>query len=126
MRAHEFIFESDKAANGKRLSSTQQDSIKGAISLPDASMNKANGSPYMAWRFGIAMAGSPDFPTPDNGAMAGDPILTTYTDVDLEIINKAAEAVGVGKINKITRNTSSELKTTQTASPINPFKGYKK
>ena len=126
MRAREFIVESDSPANGKAFAPGHMDAIKGAISMPDLSINKSSGSPYLAWRFGIAMAGAPDYPTPPVGPMAGDPLLCTYTDVELEIINKAAKSVGAGRVNRLSSNRSTELSNTQKQSPIQPFKGYKK
>lgn len=126
MRAKEFIFEADTPADGKKFPQELINPMKGAISLPDVSQNKSNGSPYLQWRFGIAMAGAPDYPTPPVGPMAGDPLLCTYTDVELEIINKAAKMVGAGRVKKLTNNRSEELDNTQIVSPINPFKGYKK
>jgi len=68
MRANEFIVETkygaaeDVAADGNKLAPGQASAIKGAISMPDISQNKQGGSPYAQWRFGIAMAGSPDYP----------------------------------------------------------------
>lgn len=126
MRAREFITESDHPADGKKFAPGQMDAIKGAISMPDISMNKSNGSPYLQWRFGIAMAGAPDYPTPPVGPMAGDPLLATYTDAELEIINVAAKSVGAGRIKKLSSNRSTELSNTNKTSPLQPFKGYKK
>lgn len=126
MRAREFITEGDRPADGKKFAPGQMDAIKGAISMPDISMNTANGSPYLQWRFGIAMAGAPDYPTPPVGPMAGDPLLCTYTDAELEIINKAAKSVGAGKIKKLSSNRSTEMSNVQKVSPIKGFKGYKR
>jgi len=130
MRAKEFISEakfgtaSDIHANPKKLAKSHYSAIKGAISMPDISQNKQSGSPYMQWRFGIAMAGAPDFPTPPAGAFAGDPLLATYTDVDLEIINAAAKFVGAGAVNKLTDNRSTEADYVHKTSPVKGFKGY--
>lgn len=126
MRAKEFIVEiRDGQADGKKFPDGQMDAIKGAISMPDISLNKSNGSPYLQWRFGIAMAGAPDYPTPPVGPMAGDPLLATYTDVELEIINKAAKSVGAGRVKKLSSNRSTEMSNTNKVSPIKAFKGYK-
>jgi hypothetical protein len=125
MRAREFIFEADKPANGNAFPEGQMDAIKGAISMPDISINKSNGSPYLQWRFGIAMAGAPDYPTPPVGPMAGDPLLATYTDVELEIINTAAKSVGAGRIKKLSTNRSTEMSNVNKTSPVKAFKGYK-
>ena len=91
MRAREFVAEAkfgsaaDVPASAKKMPNHHATALKGMISMPDISMTKQGGSPYTQWRFGIAMAGAPDFPTPAAGAFAGDPLLATYTDVELEI-----------------------------------------
>jgi hypothetical protein len=130
MRAREFVAETrygnagDKPANAKLMAKSAVTAIKGAISMPDLSQNKQGGSPYLQWRFGIAMAGAPDYPTPPVGAVSGDPLLATYTDVDLEIINSAAKMIGVGEVKKLTDNRSSEHEAVHRVSPVRPFAGY--
>ena len=130
MRAKEFISETkygsaaDIHADPKLLAKSQVAAIKGAISMPDISQNKQSGSPYMQWRFGIAMAGAPDFETPPAGAIAGDPLLATYTDVDLQIINAAAKSIGAGEVKKLTNNRSHESDSVNKVSPVKGFKGY--
>lgn len=130
MRAREFVIEAkygaavDVPANAKKLPRSHQSAIKGAISMPDISQTKQGGSPYTQWRFGIAMAGAPDYPTEPAGAFAGDPLLATYTDADLAIINAAAKMTGAGEVKKITDNRSTEAEGVHKVSPINSFKGY--
>ena len=130
MRAREFVAEQrfgaakDVPAAGHKLPKSQQSAIKGAISMPDISQTKQGGSPYTQWRFGIAMAGAPDYPTEPAGAFAGDPLLATYSDVDLDIINAAAKSVGAGRISKITDNRSTEADYVNKTSPIKGFQGY--
>ena len=130
MRAREFVAEAkfgsaaDVPANGKKLPKSQHSAIKGAISMPDISSNKQGGSPYTQWRFGIAMAGAPDYPTPPAGAFAGDPLLATYSDADLKIINAAAKSVGAGRVSKLTDNRSTEADYVNTTSPVQGFRGY--
>lgn len=125
MRAREFIFEGhDEPANGDKFAEEHMAASPGAVSMPDISDNKASGSPYKGWRFGIAMAGAPDFPTPPVGAMAGDPLLTCYTDVDMEIIQSARDFTGAGRINKLNKQTSHEIKSVNKVSPVKGFKGY--
>ena len=132
MRAREFVAEAkfgsaaDVPASAKKMPKSHVSAIKGAISMPDISMTKQGGSPYTQWRFGIAMAGAPDFPTPPAGAFAGDPLLATYTDVDLEIINAAAKSVGAGRVTKLTDNRSTEADYVHKTSPVKGFKGYKR
>ena len=92
--------------------------LKGAVSMPDISINKQNGSPYAQWRFGVAMAGAPDYPTEPAGAFAGDPLLTTYSDVELEMVNAAAKQVGAGHAQKWSNKRSEEIPTTYKQSPV--------
>jgi hypothetical protein len=130
MRAREFVSEatfgnaSDVPANAKKLPKSHDSAIKGMISMPDISQTKQGGSPYTQWRFGIAMAGAPDYPTPSAGAFAGDPLLATYTDTDLEIINAAAKSVGAGRVSKLTDNRSTEADYVHKVSPVKGFQGY--
>ena len=118
MRANEFIIEADVGANANDLPGDQVAAIKGAISMPDVSINKSNGNPYTNYRFGIALAGAPDFPTKAAGAFAGDPLLSTYTDEELAMINSAAKMVGAGRVKKLSSNRSTELSNTQKISPV--------
>ena len=130
MRAREFIRETryghagDVPANGQKLPRSQYTAMKGLISLPDLSQNKQGGSPYMQWRFGIAMAGAPDVPIEPAGVFAGDPLLATYSDAELEIVNAAARMIGAGEIRKVTDNRSHEADWVQKTSPIKGFRGY--
>jgi hypothetical protein len=130
MRAREFVIETkygsaaDVPASAEKLPKSHKSAIKGAISMPDISQTKQGGSPYTQWRFGIAMAGAPDFPTPPAGAFAGDPLLATYTDEDLKIINAAAKSVGAGEVKKLTDNRSTEAEHVHKVSPVKAFRGY--
>ena len=109
--------------NTEKLSPDQQAAIKGAVRFPGLNMN--TGSAYLNYRFGIAMAGAPDFPTKAAGAIAGDPLLSSYTDAELEIINSAAKMVGAGKVKKLSSNRSEELSNTQVVSPVRKKKKNK-
>jgi hypothetical protein len=130
MRAREFVTETkygaakDVPADAKKLPKSQRSALKGAISMPDISQTKQGGSPYTQWRFGIAMAGAPDYPTPPAGAFAGDPLLATYSDADLKIINAAAKSVGAGEVKKLTDNRSTEADWVNKTSPVTGFGGY--
>lgn len=130
MRAYEFITEAkfgsakDIHADPKLLAKSQVAALKGAISMPDISQTKQGGSPYAQWRFGIAMAGAPDYPTPPAGALAGDPLLTTYTDAEYDIIVAAAKMIGAGSVNRITPNDSSENPLVNKVSPVKGFPGF--
>lgn len=132
MRASEFISEArfgsakDVPADSSKLPRSHKSAIKGAISMPDISQNKQGGSPYTQWRFSVAMAGAPDYPTEPAGAFAGDPLLSTYSDVDLEKVNAAAKMVGAGKVNQITDNRSREADFVNKTSPVKGFQGYQR
>ena len=130
MRAREFISEAkygnaaDVPANARKMPKSQVSAMKGLISMPDISQNKQGGSPYTQWRFGIAMAGAPDYETDPAGAFAGDPILATYSDAELEIANAAARMVGAGELKQLSNNRSHEADWVQKNSPVKGFKGY--
>lgn len=130
MRAKEFVAEAkfgsaaDVPAIGSKLPKGQQGPMKGALSMPDISHNKQGGSPMVQWRFGIALAGAPDYPTEPAGALAGDPLLIAYSDVELEMVNAAAKMVGAGRVNKVTDNRSTEPDYVNKSSPVKGFKGY--
>lgn len=130
MRAKEFVTEQqygsavDVPATGRKLKRSQHSAMKGLVSMPDISQNKQGGSAYTQWRFGIAMAGAPDYPTEPAGAFAGDPLLATYSDVDMDIINAAAKSVGAGRVNKLTDNRSTEADYVNKTSPVQEFGGY--
>jgi hypothetical protein len=132
MRAREFVVEAkfgsaaDVPAMAQKLPKDHQSAMKGVLSMPDISHNKQGGSPMTQWRFGIALAGAPDYPTEPAGAFAGDPILTTYSDVELEMVNAAAKMVGAGRVNKLTDNRSTEADHVYKTSPLKGFKGYKR
>ena len=121
MRAREFINETDHHSDSKKLDASQAAALKGGISMPGISINKSNGSPYEQYRFGLALAGAPEFPTQAAGAIAGDPLLATYTDAELEIINAAAKMVGAGQVRRFTSNRSEELSNTNTVSPVSDW-----
>ena len=118
MRANEFIAEDVPGANPAELQPDVVAAIKGAISMPAISMNKSNGSSYMQYRFGLAMAGAPDYPTRAAGAFSGDPLLSTYTDAEIDIINAAAKMVGATPMKKLSSNRSEELSNTNKISPV--------
>ena len=116
MRANEFIAENTAMATDGTLDPVYQASLKSAVKFP--AMNSSTGSAYMNYRFGIALAGAPDFPTKAAGAIAGDPMLTSYTDEELAIINSAANMVGAGHVDKLSNNRSTELSNTNIKSPV--------
>ena len=91
------------------------------------SMNQSTGSAYLGYRMGIALAGAPDYPTKmaaDNW-IGGDPLLAPYTDVEQDMVNAAAKAVGGGASQKWSGSRSKEIPTTYKQSPVAPKKKNK-
>jgi hypothetical protein len=122
MRAQEFmrknLAEGDVPYAGKgaeELNHVHVQALKNAMSIPNISMNKANGSPYMQYRFGMAMA-NPDMPRA--GAMSGDPLITAYTDADMQKVKDAAKSVGAGAITHLSDGVSNEADGGNTTSPV--------
>jgi hypothetical protein len=125
MKMNEIILEDVPGANLQDAPDDVSAAIKGAVSMPSISMNKSNGSSYLQYRFGLAMAGAPDYPTKAAGAFSGDPLLSTYTDEELEIVNAAAKMVGAGPVKRLNSNRSEELSNTNKTSPVPQNSGKK-
>ena len=122
MRAQEFmrknLAEGDVPYAGKgaeELNHVHVQALKNAMSIPNISMNKANGSPYMQYRFGMALA-NPDMPRA--GAMSGDPLITAYTDADMQKVKDAAKSIGAGAITHLSDGVSNEADGGNTTSPV--------
>ena len=112
MRAHEFITESGM----QPMPADQKAAMQNVSTFP--SLNLSTGSAYMNYRFGLAMAGAPDYPTKADNFIAGDPLLSTYTEAEMEIINMAAQQVGAGKPQKWSNSRSQEMNNVHKTSPI--------
>ena len=128
MRAREFRREGlhDNAADPSLYADGVMDAIPGALSMPDLSMNRTSGSPYMQWRFGIAMAGAPDFDmeVQDKTATGGDPLLRAYSDAEMEMVQKTAQKIGAGRITKLNDMRSHEADDVHKVSPVKGHPGY--
>ena len=112
MRLRELIREGGKLP----LPKTDKAAIKGAVTTPDA--NNHGGDAYKSYRFGLALAGAPDYPTKATNDISGDPLLTTYTQEEHDMIMYAGKQANVGPIKGITSNKSEELSDTNKTSPI--------
>lgn len=114
MRAREFMIEGGMKKIGKESKAAMQN----ASTLP--ALNQSTGSAYMNYRMGIALAGAPTFPTKmeaDNW-IGGDPLLSTYTEEEMDMIKAAAAAVGAGNIQNWSGKRSQEIPNTNTTSPV--------
>lgn len=92
------------------------------LALPDLETYRDldnNNNPYLAYRFGVALAGSPDMPTDPSGPIASQFATIGYTDADREIIDGAKKMMGV-KSKQQSPNTSKELPWVNTQSPVQP------
>lgn len=112
MKIHEIISE----GGVKPLSKSAKASLKGAVTTPAANNNA--GDAYKSYRFGLALAGAPDYPTKATNDIGGDPLLTTYTQEEWDMIKYAGKQVNVGPLKRISSNRSEELSDTYKASPV--------
>jgi hypothetical protein len=125
MKINEVIVEGITTAQGTHARGhTEPISDEAKAAIPNAQtyhdLNQRTGSAYLNYRMGIALAGAPTYPTKmaaDNW-IGGDPLLSTYTDVEQEIVNAAALQVGAGKAEKWSNKRSQEIPTTHKTSPV--------
>ena len=76
-----------------------------------------NSSPYHAFRFGVAMAGSPDKDMPKDGPTGQKMVTLSYTPEDEEIAASAGRKLGF-KSQQLTPNGSNEMPHINKTSPI--------
>jgi hypothetical protein len=90
--------------------------------LPDLQAYKDldnNNNPYLAYRFGIALAGSPDITMDPEGPIGSEFTTIGYTDADKAIIDGAKRNMGVKSKTKSSKG-SKELPWVNTQSPVQP------
>lgn len=101
------------------MAKSHKAAMKNVVTFPD--LNMSTGSAYLQYRFGIALAGSPDVPMNKDNYIAGDPMLTTYADEEMDIIKQAAKDMGVDYDKNWSGSKSKELdkvnKTSVVAAP---------
>jgi hypothetical protein len=73
---------------------------------------------YGMYRFGIAMAGSPDKSTPKEGPAKDVPAVWMYTDAEKEIVGRAAKNQGIKGKTIVAQGPSAELKSVNKTSPV--------
>lgn len=112
MRARDFIKESGM----KKMNKMHNAVMKSATTFPGLNMN--SGSMYTNYRFGLALAGAPDYPTKADNYIAGDPLLSPYTEEEMEMINMAAAQVGAGEKQVWSSKRSEEIPGVNTRSPV--------
>lgn len=97
--------------------------IRNAVTFPG--QNPSTGSAYLNYRFGIALAGSPDLDTSADNYIAGDPLLSPYTEEEMDMINHASQQIGDGSKQTWTNGRSQEIDNVQKVSPTNKPKRNK-
>lgn len=119
MRAEEFINEG-KARSKFRKSTSQ--SMSNLETWPELDNNN---NPYLAYRFGVAMAGAPSEDMDKKGPVGSSFTTIGYSDAEKEITKAAAKVMGVTPTN-LTGDGSKELKSANTVSPVPNRKKLKK
>lgn len=120
MRAREFITEIK--SKRKKFKKSQSSTMTDLEIWPELNNNN---NPYLAYRYGIALAGAPDQTMDPIGPIGGDFTTIGYTDADREIMIAAGKIIGVSPIKKSDLK-SHEPKNTNTVSPIPDRKKLKK
>lgn len=123
MRIRDVI--SEAKGGMKRIDKNAKAAMKNASTLP--SLNMSTGSNYMNYRMGIALAGAPNYPTKmeaDNW-IGGDPLISTYTEEEFEMVKKAAQQVGAGTIQNWSGKRSEEVADVNKTSTVAKIKKNK-
>jgi len=107
----------------EKIDDTHRAAIRNAITFPDQNMN--SGSAYKHYRFGLALAGAPDYPTKADNYIAGDPLLSPYTKEEMDMVNAAALAVGDGSKQTWSNGRSEEIAGVNKQSTVAPKKKNK-
>jgi hypothetical protein len=102
MRAKEFIPE------GKERKALRKGVAQSMSNLTVYDQLDNNNNPYLAYRFGIALAGSPNEDMDKRGAIGSDFVMADYTDADTAIRKGAERIMGVHS-TKSTGKGSLEL-----------------
>jgi hypothetical protein len=109
MRAKDFITEVKKG----KVHDYQEKAIVGATSFPQIDQG------YGLYRFGLAMASSPE-DIDSNGVheLNNRPVTLCYSKAEEDIINKALKKLGLRQGSKLTSQGSDEPKDTNKTSPM--------
>lgn len=113
MRAREFVLEDVNTMRGKETATGADHVIPGARIWPELD----NSSPYMAYRYGIALAGAPHNGMPKKGPVKQNMVTLGYTEEDDAIAVAAGKIMGV-KSRQLTPKGSTEMSDTGTTSPV--------
>jgi len=116
MKIHEIVNEGTTTGQGTHAKGGTHpigDEAKAALQNAQThpNLNQSTGSAYLNYRMGIALAGAPDYPTKQAADtwIGGDPLISTYTQVEQDIVNAAAAQVGAGRAQKWSNSRSEEV-----------------
>lgn len=113
MRANEFVSESKEYSGRSGMRKEWDAAIPDGHIYPDLD----NSSGYMAYRFGLAVAGLPNQKMEVAGPQGLKMVTIGYTPADEEILDAAAGLVGTPKV-RLTSKGSRELEDTNKTSPV--------
>ena len=85
----------------------------------------STGSAYMNYRFGVALAGAPDFPADAEPWVGGDPLLAPYSKEEMKMMDAAAKMVGDNSKRTHSSSKSREQADTNKTSIVNKPKKNK-
>jgi hypothetical protein len=77
-----------------------------------------NNNPYHAYRFGLALAGSPDNYVEKEGPVGGNFVTISYSDGDEKILRSAAKKMGFSSKSMGSSKKSAELPNVNKASAV--------
>ena len=100
----------DKIANDAKLAT------KGLVTTPAANNNA--GDAYKSYRMGLALAGAPEYPTKAESEIGGDPLLSTYTDAEWDMVKYAAKQAKAGPLKRLSNKRSEEMPDVNKSSPV--------
>lgn len=109
----------------RKIDKEKKAAMKNATTLPG--LNMSTGSQYMNYRMGIALAGAPTYPTKieaDNW-IGGDPLISSYTEEEFEMVKAAALQVGAGTIENWSGKRSEEMADVNKTSAVAKIKKNK-
>jgi len=123
------VAETKQAGKGgmKKIDPTHKAAMRNASTLPGLNMSTGSGGAYMNYRMGIALAGAPTFPTKmeaDNW-IGGDPLISSYTEEEFEMVKAAALQVGAGTIENWSGKRSEEVADVNKTSAVAKVKKNK-
>jgi len=123
------VAETKQAGKGgmKKIDPTHKAAMRNASTLPGLNMSTGSGGAYMNYRMGIALAGAPTFPTKmeaDNW-IGGDPLISSYTEEEFEMVKAAAKQVGAGTIQNWSGKRSEEVADVNKTSAVAKVKKNK-